>query len=333
MTENPFHRAIYLTGPTASGKTAVGVELARRLDAEILALDSTTLYRGMDIGTAKPTMAERGGIAHHLIDVIDPWETASVADYREWARRAITDVEQRGRRVLFVGGTPLYLKVILRGLFSGPSADFRLRRELEREADSLGEAALHARLSTLDPATAARLHHRDRRRVIRALEVIERTGKPLSALQLEHGQTAPESVRVFALELPRAILRDRIDRRVLRFFEAGLVDEVRALCSGPRPLSDTAAQAIGYREVIAMLAGAASLDQTIERVQARTRQFAKRQATWCRGLREVQSVPVLSDETAEAIAVRLARELENEPSGSHPPGEDAYRGHNAKERT
>ena len=226
MTENRFHRAIYLTGPTASGKTAVGVELARRLDAEILALDSTTLYRGMDIGTAKPTMDERGGIAHHLIDVIDPWETASVADYREWARRAITDVEQRGRRVLFVGGTPLYLKVILRGLFSGPSADFRLRQELEREADSLGEAALHARLSTLDPATAARLHHRDRRRVIRALEVIERTGKPLSALQLEHEQHAPESVRVFALELPRTILRDRIDRRVLRFFEAGLVDEV-----------------------------------------------------------------------------------------------------------
>ncbi len=124
MVENPFHRAIDPTGPTASGKTAVGVELARKkLDAEIIALDSTTLYRGMDIGTARPTLAERGGIPHHLIDVLDPWESASVSSYREWARAAITDIESRGKRVLFVGGTPMYLKVLLRGLFSGPAAD------------------------------------------------------------------------------------------------------------------------------------------------------------------------------------------------------------------
>jgi tRNA dimethylallyltransferase len=305
MTENPFHRSIYLTGPTASGKTAVGALLARRIDAEILALDSATLYRGMDIGTAKPTLAERGGIPHHLIDVLDPWETASVSDYRERARRAIAEIENRGKRVLFVGGTPLYLKVLLRGLFSGPAADADLRKALESEADTLGDSALHARLSSLDPATAARLDHRDRRRVIRALEVIGQTGEPLSELQIEHSQPAPESVRVFALEPPRAIVRERIDRRVLRFFEAGLVDEVRALVSAPRPLSETAAQAIGYREVIAMLAGDASLAETIDRVQARTRQFAKRQATWFRGLAEVRSVPVLGDETVEAIAERL----------------------------
>jgi tRNA dimethylallyltransferase len=305
MTDNPFHRAIYLTGPTASGKTAVGVELARRLDAEILAMDSATLYRGMDLGTAKPTMAERSGVPHHLIDMIDPWETASVSDYRAWAWAAIADVEKRGKRVLFVGGTPLYLKVLLRGLFSGPAADAALRQTLEREADSLGNVALHSRLSALDPTTGARLDQRDRRRVIRALEVIERTGKPLSDLQLEHGQPAPAAVRVIALELPRVILHDRINRRVSRFFEAGLVDEVRALCSGPRPLSHTAAQAIGYREVIAMLGGEATLDQTIERVQARTRQFAKRQATWFRGLVEVRPARVLPDESAATIAERL----------------------------
>jgi tRNA dimethylallyltransferase len=303
--ENPFHRAIYLTGPTASGKTAVGLELARRLDAEIIALDSTTLYRGMDIGTAKPAPAERGEILHHLIDVLDPWESSSVSSYREWARAAITDIESRGKRVLFVGGTPLYLKVLLRGLFSGPAADEPLRQSLEREADSLGDAALHARLASLDTVTASRLDPRDRRRVIRALEVIEITGKPLSALQLEHNQPAPPSVPVFALDLPRAVLRDRIDRRVLRFFEAGLVDEVRTLTSGPRPLSVTAAQAIGYREVIAMLRGEASVEQTIERVQARTRQFAKRQATWFRGLEEVRPINVLPDESAASIADRL----------------------------
>ncbi len=303
--DNPFHRAIYLTGPTASGKTAVGLELATRLNAEIIALDSTTLYRGMDIGTAKPTPAERGEIPHHLIDVLDPWESSSVSSYREWARAAIADVETRRKRVLFVGGTPLYLKVLLRGLFSGPAADDSLRQSLEHEADSLGDAALHARLASLDPAAASRLDHRDRRRVIRALEVIELTGKPLAALQLEHDQPAPPSVPVFALELPRAVLRERIDRRVLQFFEAGLVDEVRALESGPRPLSATAAQAIGYREVIAMLRGQASLDQTIERVQARTRQFAKRQATWFRGLEEVRPMNVLPDESAASIAARL----------------------------
>src|SRR5438067_1747377 len=123
MDQDTFHRAVYLTGPTASGKTAVGVALARRLGAEIVAMDSMTIYRGMDIGTAKPTMAERGGIPHHLIDVIEPWESASVADYRHWARDAVATIERRGRRVLFVGGTPLYLKALLRGLFEGPGSD------------------------------------------------------------------------------------------------------------------------------------------------------------------------------------------------------------------
>ncbi len=305
MTENPFHRAIYLTGPTASGKTAVGVELARKLDAEIIALDSTTLYRGMDIGTAKPTPAERGGIPHHLIDMLDPSESASVSTYREWARRAIADIESRGKRVLFVGGTPMYLKVLLRGLFSGPAADPSLRQALEHEADSLGEAVLHARLESLDPATAARLDRRDRRRVIRALEVIHVIGQPLSALQREHDQPAPSWVPVFALDLPRPALHERINRRVLQFFEAGLVDEVRTLLHSPRPISPTAAQAISYREVIAMLAGESDRPNTIDRVQARTRQFAKRQATWFRGLPEVTSLPVTVDEQAESIAKQL----------------------------
>jgi tRNA dimethylallyltransferase len=306
---NPFHRAIYLTGATASGKTAVGVALARRLNAEIVALDSATLYRGMDIGTAKPTMAERGGVKHHVIDVLDPWETASVSEYREWARSAIALIEQRGKRSLFVGGTPLYLKVLLRGLFSGPPADPTLRERLERDADSQGEAALHGRLSNLDPVTAGRLHPGDRRRVIRALEVIQQTGQPLSSLQVEHGQPAPESVAVFAIDPPREALRDRINRRVSRFFEAGFVDEVHALTTGPRALSDVAAQAIGYREVIAMLAGRASLEQTIDRIQARTRQFAKRQATWFRGLAEVQSVPVSAEEQPEELAERMERAI------------------------
>jgi tRNA dimethylallyltransferase len=300
-----FHRAFYLSGPTASGKTAVGVALARRIGAEVVALDSMTLYRGMDIGTAKPTLAERGGVPHHLIDVIDPWESASVAAYREWAAEAVASIESRGKRVLFVGGTPLYLKALLRGLFEGPRADMAVRRELEELAVRHGDAALHARLAELDPATATRLHPNDRRRLVRALEVIRLTGRPLSEQQVQHNLPA-RGVKVVALERPRAELHDRIDRRVVQMFDAGFVEEVRRLQSGPQPPGTAARQGVGYGEVIDLLEGRVGLSETIARIQARTRQFAKRQATWFRGLEEVRSWPVAADEMAETTADRLA---------------------------
>jgi tRNA dimethylallyltransferase len=306
---NPFHHAVYLTGPTASGKTAVGVLLARRLNAEIIALDSMTLYRGMDIGTAKPTPAERGGVVHHLLDVLDPWEAASVAEYRAWALAALEGIEARGKRVLFVGGTALYLKVLLRGLFEGPAADPDLRRRLEREAEERGDRALHERLETLDPDTAARLHLHDRRRIIRALEVIELTGRPLSRLQVEHDRPAPPGTTVFAIDRPRSDLHDRINRRVVSMFESGLVEEVRALQAGVRPIGPVAAQGVGYREVIELLEGKAGLAATIERVRARSRQFAKRQATWFRGLEEVEHWPVDPDAELEEVADRLAARI------------------------
>ena len=309
MVLGPLHRAIYLTGPTASGKTAVGVELAGRLDAEIVAVDSMTLYRGMDIGTAKPTEAERKGVPHHLIDVLDAWQASSVAEYRRLAMAAVEEIERRGKRVLFVGGTPLYLKALLRGLFDGPGADSALRLRLEGEADEAGSQALHQRLAALDAPTAARLHPNDRRRVIRALELIELTGQALGRLQVEHEHSAPAGTLVFALERPRGELHDRINRRVTTMFDAGLVEEVRALWSAPRPLSAVAAQGVGYREVIEMLEGKAELTVTMERVRARSRQFAKRQCTWFRGLVEVRPWPVLPDEGTGRVADRLADEI------------------------
>jgi tRNA dimethylallyltransferase len=312
MSDNVFHRAIYLTGPTASGKTEIGVALARRLNAEVLALDSMTLYRGMDIATAKPSLSVRAGIPHHLIDVIDPWESASIAAYRDWAAVEARQVERRGKRVLFVGGTPLYLKALLRGLFIGPAANPEIRMRLEREAIEHGEPALHRLLADLDPSTAARLHTHDRRRIVRALEVIQLTGRPISELQTQHNRPAPSSVCVFALDLPRASLYGRINRRVIDFMDCGLVDEVRRLQAGPRPLSEVAAQAIGYREVIAMLAGQATLSQTVERIQTRTRHFAKRQSTWFRGLEEVQSISMTPDEKSERMADRLTLSIEQE---------------------
>jgi tRNA dimethylallyltransferase len=310
MSDNVFHRAIYLTGPTAAGKTEIGVALARRLNAEVLALDSMTLYRGMDIATAKPSVAARAGIPHHLIDMIDPWESASVAAYRDWAAAVARQVEERGKRALFVGGTPLYLKALLRGLFTGPAADRELRMRLDREALAHGAPALHSRLAALDSGAAARLHPNDRRRIVRALEVIELTGRPISDLQTQHDRPAPSSVCVLALDVPRASLHDRINRRVIHFMTSGLVDEVRRLQAGPQPLSRVAAQAIGYAEVIAMLAGQATLSQTVERIQARTRQFAKRQVTWFRGLEEVRSITVPPDEGPETIGDRLALRID-----------------------
>ena len=304
MPETLVTSAFYLTGATAVGKTAVGVALARRLDAEVIALDSMTLYRGMDIGTAKPPAEERGGVPHHLMDVLNPWETASVAAYRGWALEVLADLHARGRRALFVGGSGLYLKAMLRGLFDGPAANPAARAELEAEADRLGLAALHERLARLDPAAAARLHPNDRRRVVRALEVCGATGRPLSILQAEHDRPA-EGVAVIALTRPRDELRRRIDERVGRMFADGLVDEVRALQAGPRPPGLTAAQGVGYRETIDLLEGRATLGEAVERVRARTRQFAKRQETWFRGLAEVRPWPVAADEPPERTAEAL----------------------------
>jgi len=306
VSENPLHRAIYLTGPTASGKSAVGVHLARILGAEILSMDSMSLYRGMDIGTAKPTMAERGGVPHHLIDVLEPWESASVARYRDWALEIVEAIEARGNRPLFVGGTALYLKALLRGLFEGPSAVAEIRERLETVVEVLGAPALHVMLDVHDPAAAARIHPNDGRRIVRALEVIETTGRPLSELQRQHDQPAPASVPVFAMELPRPLLYERINRRVIEMFDAGLVEEVRRLQAGPRPIGEVAAKGVGYREVLAHLAGELDLKSTIELVQTRTRQFAKRQGTWFRGLAEVRPLPVPADEPPEETARRLA---------------------------
>ena len=302
---NPFHRAVYLTGPTASGKSEAGLELAVRLNAEILALDSMTLYRGMDIGTAKPGEEELCAVPHHLIDVLDPWDSASVADYRGWAASAIADIEARGKRVLFVGGTPLYLKACLRGLFEGPPAALEIRKRLEEEAQRLGHAHLHQQLANLDPPTAERLHENDVRRVIRALEVFETTGRRLSDLQVEHDQPAPSSVAVFALDRPVENLNQRINLRVERMFADGLVEEVRRLRSMERPWNVVPAAGVGYREVAEMLNGRRSEAETIEATQLRTRQFAKRQRTWFRGLREVRAISVGTGETGSSMATRL----------------------------
>jgi tRNA dimethylallyltransferase len=290
MLPPPFANALVLAGPTGSGKTSLALELAEALSAEIVSMDSMALYRGMDIGTAKPTAAERDRVPHHVIDLLNPWESANVAWWLAQARSACQAIETRGKRTLFVGGTPLYLKALLCGIFDGPPADLAVRARLQAEAEALGVSHLHRRLAEVDPEAAVRLHANDLRRVARALEVWEVTGKPLSKWQTQwpekdaHAHNLGEDGRILWLDLPRPELRAAIDARVVKMFRDGLVDEVRGLLSLPRPLSREARQALGYREVLDHLSGATTLEQTTTLIQAHTRQFAKRQISWFRHL-------------------------------------------------
>lgn len=294
-----------LAGPTACGKTSVSLTLAERIGAEIVALDSMSLYRGMDIGTAKVTTSERARLPHHLIDIVDPSEEFSVAQYVTAAARICADIVERGRVPLFVGGTGLYLRGVLRGVFEGPAADWTFRRRMEGIARA-DPAAPHRQLQDCDPECARRLHPNDHRRIIRALEVFEITGRPLSQLQQ---QTAllPEHrpQNVFWLSPPRSWLYERIDTRVEQMVEDGLVDEVRRLLKRRPPPGRTARQALGYREMIAHLNGESTLAEAILQIQTNTRQFAKRQHTWFRNLEECREIPITGAETVEEIVARV----------------------------
>lgn len=295
-----------LAGPTAVGKSAAALDLAELLGAEIVALDSMTLYRGMDIGTAKPSLADRSRVPHHLLDVIEPHEEFSVAEYLTATSTVCEEILNRGRIPLFVGGTGLYLRSLLRGLFEGPPADWELRHRLEAIEQSQGIGTLHSMLHAVDTESASWLHQNDQRRIIRALEVYELTGTPLSQLQRQ-AELPPECRphNVYWLEPPRDWLYQRIDQRVLKMLDEGLVAEVTHLMNLPKNLSRTASQALGYREIIDHLEGRSSLPEAVEQIQTHSRQFAKRQHTWFRNLPECQAVLIHGHETSLQIAERL----------------------------
>ncbi|MEX0936465.1 MAG: tRNA (adenosine(37)-N6)-dimethylallyltransferase MiaA [Pirellulales bacterium] len=295
----------FISGPTASGKTDVGLELARLVDGEIISLDSMAVYRRLDIGTAKPIPEQRRQVPHHLLDVVDPGEEFTLARYVDLARQAIARIRGRSREPIFVGGTPLYLKTLLRGMFEGPEADWEFRRQIAGEVETAGHQALHERLVQVDPVTAAKLHPHDTRRLIRALEVYKLTGQPISHLQMQFDQRiAPHEGKVFVLSHPRPRLHERIDQRVEWMFQSGFVEEVRGLLDEGRELGRTAGQAVGYREVLDHLDGRFSLEETIERVKARTRRFARRQETWFRSLGECRIISV-DEDSPESVARRI----------------------------
>jgi tRNA dimethylallyltransferase len=302
-----------LVGQTASGKGAAGFLLARRLGAEIISLDSMKVYRGMDIGTAKPPADRRKGVLHHMLDVADPAEHFSTALYVGGAERAAREITERGRLPLFVGGTALYLKAVKEGLFEGPPADPAFRAAIRAAAVERGTDALHARLAEVDPAAAERIHPNDLRRIERALEVYEKTGSPISELQHQFGGTNPTyDATVLGLRRDKEDLLRRIDRRVDKMMAAGFLEEVRRLLM--QPLGQEASQALGYRELIAHLRGECSLDEAVEATKLHTRQFAKAQMTWFKRMERIRWLDIAPEETAESAAERLVELLgEREP--------------------
>ena len=303
----PIPDAWYLTGPTASGKSQVGLELARRLGGEILSLDSMAVYRGMDIGTAKASAADRQQIPHHLLDLVDPTEEFSIAQFVDAAHAVVADLRQTQQPPIFVGGTPLYLKSLLRGIFQGPPADWEFRQSIEAEAAQVGAHKLQERLWQVDPLSASKLHPNDTRRMIRALEVAKLTGRPLShwQTQFDEGRLATQC-KVFVLHWPRETLHRRIDARVDQMLASGLLDETRALLEKYGELGRTAAQAVGYREAIDFLRGqTSSLEELGSQIKIRTHQFARRQETWFRSLSECRFVEMRADEPPGEVAERI----------------------------
>jgi tRNA dimethylallyltransferase len=315
MTADSNRRRFFVIGPTASGKGRLAVEIARRVGGEVISADSMKVYRGMDIGTAKPGVEARRGVPFRLLDIRDPWESMNVAQWIEAAIEAEREVLAAGRVPIFAGGTALYVRSLTEGVFEGPPADWDVRRALAREADDRGPAALHERLRAIDPKTAARLHPNDRRRVIRALEVYAKTGCPISELQRQWASGAfggPKATGARALVgilWPREALYRRIDERVERMFARGFVEEARRLLSHPRGVGREAGQALGYRELFRWIREGERrpLAEVIEEVKRRTRQFSRRQMTFFRHFPDVDWRAIDERANVETLAAEVVR--------------------------
>ena len=303
-------KVFFILGCTAGGKGALGRELARRVGGQIVSVDSMKIYRRMDIGTAKPTPEQRAEIPHHCIDLVEPSESFSVARYVEHADRAIAMVAADGAPVLAVGGTSLYIKALSEGLFAGPPGDAAVRAQLKARAAEEGLEALHAELARVDPVAAERIHPNDLRRIVRALEVYQTTGKGISTLQTQWSQGPRRYDCVFVgLRRTKEDRNRRINARARRMIEAGLKDEVAALLAEPAGISSQAAAAVGYAEMIAHLRDQMALDDALERIKINTRRLAKKQQTWHRRWRDVFWFDAEGDESTESLADRVISEV------------------------
>ncbi len=304
---------ILILGVTASGKGRLGFELARALDGEILSVDSMKVYRRMDIGTAKPSRAARQAVPYHMIDIVEPGESFSVGLFLEGANAAIEDLRRRGKTVVAVGGTALYIKALLYGLFEGPASNEQIRAELRERAAVAGVAALHAELAGIDPEAAGRISANDAKRIIRALEVYRLTGKPISSLQRQFEADRPRhDWTLIGVRREKAVESRRINARVRMMIELGLVEEVRSLLAEEKLLSQQARCAIGYAEIIEHLEGRLSLEDAVEEIKKNTRRLAKGQRTWFKTFRGIHWLDAGPEEPAEQILERAKKLLENQ---------------------
>jgi tRNA dimethylallyltransferase len=282
-------KVIIICGPTGVGKTAVGIQLAEKLDGEIISADSMQIYRYMDIGTAKATADEQSRIPHHMIDIVDPDENFDAVRFAEMARDKVMQLHQRGVMPLVVGGTGLYIKALLQGLFQSNPVDPKTRERLMKEAAENGSGILYDRLKRVDPNTADRLHPNDTYRIIRALETIESTGRSISEHQQEHGfSDEPFNALKIYLRIDRQKLYERIDKRVDMMIEEGLVDEVKKLLAMSYSADLKSMQSIGYRHMVEFLAEQLPWDECVRTLKRDTRRFAKRQFTWFGADRQIQ---------------------------------------------
>ena len=302
---------ILILGVTASGKGKLAFALANSLGAEIISIDSMKVYRRMDIGTAKPPKETRDQIPYHLIDVVEPSDSFSVARFLELAIESIADIKKRNKPIVAVGGTALYIKSLLYGLFEGPGADEQIREQLKAQAQAEGLDKLYEQLKTIDPATAAKISANDPRRIIRALEVYKLTGKPISAFQQQWDANASQDWSIIGLRREKTEESKRINARVKKMMDAGLVDEVKQLLAEPTPLSKQARSAIGYAEIINHLAGQTTLDDAIELIKKNTRKLAKAQRTWFKTFKNVHSLDLTPDETIDSVLTRAKEVLKN----------------------
>jgi tRNA dimethylallyltransferase len=301
----PEPLAVLLLGPTGSGKTALSLELGARFGGEIVSCDSVAVYRGMDLGTAKPTPEERARLPHHLIDVTDPSHPFTAGEYSRQARLALWEIAGRGRLPIVTGGTGLYLRALTEGLFAGPERQHKLRERLQQSRAKHGEGWLHRLLARLDPASAERIHSNDTPKLIRAIEVCLAAGKPLSEVLARDPLTGFRLLRI-GLNPPRQALYDRLNRRCAAIFASGLVEETRSLLDRYGPVK--ALDSLGYRQAMAVLAGTLSLEAAVEAAQQGHRNYAKRQLTWFRREPEVHWIEGFGDDHGtQRTAVELVQ--------------------------
>ncbi len=304
-------QTVFLVGPTGVGKSAIALELARLIDAEIVSADSMQVYRGMDIGTAKPTAEERALVPHHLIDVCEVGEVFDAKRFRELASQAVAEIHSRNKTALVVGGTGLYVRALRHGLFEGPSRNAELRVRLEK----MSAPQLFEELQRVDPLTARRIDRHNPRRLVRALEVFHETGKSISQLQTQWAKTEPknEAPPIFCLSRDREDLRARMEKRIDGQIAAGWVEEVRRLLARGLEKNPTAMQAAGYRELVAQAQGNLPLKEAITLIRTRTWQLAKRQLTWFRREPQVNWIEIGREEKSLDTARRILQGIQHEP--------------------